>query len=344
MRPRHRAGTVARSRTGFKTAARGRGQLGRGGAGREEGRHGGGPGRGHGGRGRSGGHGARRLGGRARRAAPPRGAPAPGAAPAAAGAAALRLRWATTRYAVAADAQGPIQLTVLLENPGPGPTGSTSILWEPAAAEALAFAGSDPAPWRVRRDERGWGVLDTAGVLPGRIGTFRLWFSRPEAPAGGGPAPLPPLLLPPPLPRIVVVADGRWVVADTVADVRLAVPPAGAGQGPFERGALAGPAGLAERVPGVPAHPAGALPVAAGCAALLALVAGAGAGAAFRAAGAPGGSGGLPVRAARRPGRARTGRGTTTTESQPPGRRGGRRGGYQSATLRAERRGLVLRW
>ena len=126
----------------------------------------------------------------------------------------------------------------------------------------------------------------------------------------------------------MVVADGRWVVADTVADVRLAVPPAGAGQGPFERGALAGPAGLADRVPGVPAHPAGALPVAAGCAALLALVAGAGAGAAFRAAGAPGGSGGC------RPGAPAQGHdhNRVATAGSP----GGRRGGYRSATLRAE--------
>ena len=74
----------------------------------------------------------------------------------------------------------------MVDNDGRQHTESTSILWEPAFASRYTLISSDPPAWRVRIDERGWGVLDTAGLLPSRSGTFRLWFSAPPAGGAGG--------------------------------------------------------------------------------------------------------------------------------------------------------------
>lgn len=185
----------------------------------------------------------------------------------------LAMRWASTDFAVGTDGSGVVELEVVLENSGPGGTESTSILWEPAFARSYTFAGSEPASWRARVDQRGWGVLDTSGVLPGRSGTFRLWFTARV------PSDQVTREAIAPRPRIVVVADGRRVVADTVADVRLAVPPAGRWHRVFERGPLAT---VADGVAFVPASARRAFPFAVGLAMVLGVLAGAGAVAGFR--------------------------------------------------------------
>jgi hypothetical protein len=118
-------------------------------------------------------------------------------------------------------------------------------------------------------------VLDTAGVLPGRSGTFRLWFIARPASDGS-----PPVVAPPP-PRLVVVADGRLVIAETIADLRLAVPPTEGERRVFERDPLAW---VARGVPQRTAEPRVVFGFAAGLAALLSVIAGGGTVAAFRAA------------------------------------------------------------
>ena len=175
----------------------------------------------------------------------------------------VRLVWAGTSRAADADTRGAVELTVVVRNDGPRATASTSILWEPAFARAFAFAWSEPAPWRVRTDERGWGVLDASGVLPRAAGTFRLCFDavpgadgRPEGPPAGAWTP----------PRVLVVADGERVVAEAVADGRRWAPPAGAWRGPFERGPLAR---IADGAEAVPSDGRRSLPLLAGAAALL---------------------------------------------------------------------------
>jgi hypothetical protein len=62
---------------------------------------------------------------------------------------------------------------------------------------------SQPDAWRVRVDERGWGVLDTTGVLPKEDGRFILRFA-----ARGCTVPFP---------RVWVVADGSDQVGAAVA-------------------------------------------------------------------------------------------------------------------------------
>jgi hypothetical protein len=144
---------------------------------------------------------------------------------------------------------------------------------------------SDPPAWRVRIDERGWGVLDTAGLLPSRSGTFRLWFSGPHAggpaggaaaaPAGGaagGAAVVPP--------RVMVVANGHFVIAETVADVRRLDGVRGRAPAIFERGPLAA---AADAFDFVPADARGAFPFAATSGLLLGAVLAAGGVAAARA-------------------------------------------------------------
>jgi hypothetical protein len=175
----------------------------------------------------------------------------------------LELGWATTDAAVTEDGHALVELRLLVDNRGRKATESTSILWEPAFARAFTLTASDPSPWRVRVDERGWGVLDTAGVLPGQWGTFRLWFGGAASPGSTVAAP-----------RIVVVADGRWEVADTLAEVRRPVPdPRATRQFFFDRGTVAA---AADRARLVPTDPQGALPLAAGMAVLLGLIIGGG--------------------------------------------------------------------
>ena len=58
-----------------------------------------------------------------------------------------------------------------------------SILWEPAFASRYTLISSDPPAWRVRIDERGWGVLDTAHLIPSPFGDVPALVRRP--PHGG---------------------------------------------------------------------------------------------------------------------------------------------------------------
>jgi hypothetical protein len=181
----------------------------------------------------------------------------------------LRLQWASMEYYRAGPADPLVELRIIVANYSRRPTDSTTILWEPAFAQQHLFVRSEPAPWRVRTDERGWGVLDTAGVLPEQHGTFRLWF------AAGTLAVYEP--------RVVVVANGTDVIAETVAGAthrRYQVP--SSAQRTFERGPLAA---LADAVRFLPSDGHGALPLAAAIGVLLSATAGAGTLAAFRVAG-----------------------------------------------------------
>jgi hypothetical protein len=167
----------------------------------------------------------------------------------------LRLGWATAEPWPADGGRTTIEMRVEVENSGPQATQSTTILWEPGFAGQFEMVSSDPPPWRVRIDERGWGVMDTIGILPGQSGTFRLLFT------GRGPAGDPP--------RLMVVANGHIVIAETPAVVRLLDVPGVSHQGAFERGPLATAADLAAFVP---ADARGAFPLAAGIGLLLAAV------------------------------------------------------------------------
>ena len=119
-----------------------------------------------------------------------------------------------------------VELRVIVDNRQTTPTESTSIAWEPWFAGACTFVGSDPEPWRVRRDEHGWGVLDTAGILPEQFGTFRIWFVA-EGDCSAS------------LVRVAVVAGGdRWV-GETIASGSVFVRPDRlAAQRLFEQGRL----------------------------------------------------------------------------------------------------------
>jgi hypothetical protein len=193
-----------------------------------------------------------------------------------AGGAAARpvLTWAVADLAVAPDGTALVELTVVVDNPGAWSTSSTSILWEPAFAQVFTLTESEPDPWRARIDERGWGVLDTHGVLPRRSGSFRLRFTAAPDPTG---APLPSQGAFR-TPRLVVVVDGAHVIAESAGDVRRGAPPPGRWLRAFERGPLAR---LADAVPSGVAVPHHAFGFAVGLAALLGLVAGGGAAAAF---------------------------------------------------------------
>jgi hypothetical protein len=167
----------------------------------------------------------------------------------------LRLTWATTEPWPAEGGRTTVEMRVVVENDGPQATQSTTILWEPGFAGQFELVSTDPPPWRVRIDERGWGVMDTIGVVPGQTGTFRLLF------AGRGPAGDPP--------RLMVVANGHIVIAETPAAVRLLDAPGARHQGAFERGPLAVAADLAAFVP---ADSRRAFPLATGVGLLLAAV------------------------------------------------------------------------
>ncbi|MBI3970357.1 MAG: hypothetical protein HY332_03620 [Chloroflexi bacterium] len=145
---------------------------------------------------------------------------------------------ASAEYAASAAGRVTVELRVILDS-GAFTTESISILWAPEFAERFGFTGSDPPAWRVRTDERGWGVLDTAGLVPNQYGTYRLCFEGDASPRFA--------------PAIVVVADGRHVVAETVATAT--DPRSGAAAWISER----------ERHPSGP----GAVPLAAGVVSLL---------------------------------------------------------------------------
>lgn len=69
-----------------------------------------------------------------------------------------------------------VELRLIVANRLERATESTSVIWDPEFARQFEFVGSQPRAWRVRLDELGRGVLDTAGIIPGTEGTFRLWF------------------------------------------------------------------------------------------------------------------------------------------------------------------------
>jgi hypothetical protein len=170
----------------------------------------------------------------------------------------LRLERVSVEYAAAGDQV--VALRVSVDNRGAGATASTSIHWEPAFAQRFAFLDSEPAPWRVRTDERGWGVLDTAGVLPAQIATFQVRFlaSTPDALE----------------PAVIVVADGATVVGEAIARAASRHWPRPApAQRTFDRGALAA---AADALPLVPADSRGAFPLAVAMSVLLSLLVGAG--------------------------------------------------------------------
>lgn len=168
----------------------------------------------------------------------------------------LALAWASTDYDVREPPGAAVELLIIVESRRPEATGSTSILWEPAFAEAFSFLHSDPEAWRVRVDERGWGSLDTSGLLPGAHGTFRVWFSA--------------LAFEELAPEVVVVADGQAVVGSGVATpLHVMRRETEDRQQVFERGTLAA---AADRVRFVPADSRGAFPLALGLALALSLV------------------------------------------------------------------------
>ncbi len=195
-------------------------------------------------------------------------------APFRAGGPGLSLAWATAEPWATEGGPTLVEMRLVVDNDGRQHTQSTSILWEPAFASRFTLISSDPPAWRVRIDERGWGVLDTAGLLPSRSGTFRLWFSGPPA---GGPAAAPPAVAP---PRVMVVANGHLVIAETVADVRRLEGVRGRAPATFERGPLAA---AADAFAFVPADARGAFPFAAATGLLLGAVLAAGGVAAARA-------------------------------------------------------------
>jgi hypothetical protein len=195
----------------------------------------------------------------------------------------LRLAWATAEPwpedgaaggaagAAAGAGTSTVELRLEVENTGRAATQSTTILWEPGFAGRYVLATSDPPAWRVRIDERGWGVYDTFGILPGRAATFRLVFTE-KAPAEQG------RVVP---PRLVVVADGHLVIAESVADVRRLDVAFARPQDVFEQGPLAA---AADRAAFIPSDARGAFPLAAGAGLLLGAVLAGGGLAAARAA------------------------------------------------------------
>jgi hypothetical protein len=167
----------------------------------------------------------------------------------------LRLAWATAEPWPADGAVTTVEIRLVVENAGKKATNSTSVLWEPGFAGRFTLASSDPPAWRVRIDEWGRGVLDTSGFLPGRSSTIRLVFT------GTGPVGPPP--------QVMVVANGHYVIAETIADVRHFDVAGARDHDTFERGVLAA---VADRVAFVPSDARGAFPLAALVGLLLATV------------------------------------------------------------------------
>jgi hypothetical protein len=184
---------------------------------------------------------------------------------------AVFLRQASTEYFANGPSDSVVELRLIVDNRDSRGrnTDSTTILWEPSFARITTLLASDPPAWRTRIDDRGWGVLDTAGVLGRRYGTFRLWFAVGDYAVQE--------------PQVAIVANGHIILAETVATAshrrRGASTPA---QTAFERGPLARAADLSLFLPG---DERGAFPLAAGVGLLLTAIAAAGGLAAFLAAG-----------------------------------------------------------
>jgi len=188
---------------------------------------------------------------------------------------AVHLQWASTEYFQAGPDDPVVELRIILGNDGMHTTESTTILWESSFQQNFTFLRSEPAAWRVRVDEQGRGVLDTSGTIPGQDSTFHLWFAvNPQRLAKGRIVQEP---------SILVVANGDYVVADTVATAtHLKLQAKAATQQVFERGPLAATADLARFVP---AGERSALPLATLMGLAISLMAGAGGLAAYRLVG-----------------------------------------------------------
>jgi hypothetical protein len=188
--------------------------------------------------------------------------------------AALSLRWASTEYFASGPGDPVVELRVIVDDHDPRGrnTDSTTILWEPSFVQRTTFLSSDPPAWRVRVDERGWGVLDTAGVLGRQYGTFHLWFVIDTYAVYE--------------PRVMVVANGHIVLQEVTAGAssRRRAGPSPA-QTAFEEGALAR---VADAAGPLPNDERGAFPLATGMGLLLTGVAVAGGATAFRLAAARG--------------------------------------------------------
>ena len=139
---------------------------------------------------------------------------------------ALVLAYAGINYMNGGPADPVIEMKVIIVNSGERHTESTSIRWEPSFAREYTFLRSEPAPWRVRTDEWGWGVYDGPGVLPERDGTYLLWFTRTGFKVDE--------------PRIQVIGNGSMFVDDTYAiAMNRILNREPAAQGMFERTPLA---------------------------------------------------------------------------------------------------------
>jgi hypothetical protein len=207
--------------------------------------------------------------------------------------AAPRIVWASTDYGIREPEQAVIELQIIVDNPALSPTESTSILWEPAFADAFVLLDSDPLPWRVRRDEHGWGSLDTSGVLPAQHGRYRLWFATAASVSGaagatdatgaavsrGGAGEQPAIGLGVPLavdaahergPLVKVVANGTFTMGEVHAQPLHAIERRRhEWQWQFERGS---PAALADRATVVPTDRRGAFRAGVGLAMVLVFV------------------------------------------------------------------------
>ena len=165
----------------------------------------------------------------------------------------VTLGWASTTFDVLEPEGAVVMLDVVVRNRTESVTRSTSIEWEPAFAAELEVLESDPPAWRVRVDERGWGVLDTSGIPAYEDGWFRVWFGAREGATLGETTEAP---------RIRVIVDGGHPAGEGVAT------PAHAGeraraltQQMFERGRIAA---VVDRLGPMPAGGQGAFGVAVG--------------------------------------------------------------------------------
>ena len=165
--------------------------------------------------------------------------PAPRPTTTASPAGSVAVRSASIDYYLSGPVDPVVEVRVVLENTHTRHTDSTTIAWDAEFARRFIFLRSEPAPWRTRIDERGWGTLDTDGVIPGQFATYRLWFAA---------ATYEPLE-----PHLRIVANGDHVVDDVVAragHLAWQVPPAQ--QRAFERGPLGVAAGAASVLPSGP--------------------------------------------------------------------------------------------
>lgn len=193
-------------------------------------------------------------------AAPPAATPAPPSIP-------VYLHWAGIEYFRAGPADPLVTLRLVLENYQDRHTDSTTLMWDSDFAQRFTFLRSEPPAWRVRIDERGWGVLDTSGILGRQYGEFLLWFAASSPVARE--------------PRMVIVANGNVVVAETVVQALHRQGPPPKVPPSFDRGALGRVGAVAEALHAGSDDERTAFLLAASVCAVLAALAGAGGAAIF---------------------------------------------------------------